>query len=88
MLSVALLHAYKTRQGMGVLDAAQQSDSFTDFSEKTVRCYRKQFIEGKGKFEEGKQGKYLRHCLLHEEELCLDAAMWARKMRIRKARPI
>ena len=69
MLSVSLLHAYKTRQGMGVVDAAQESASFTGFNEKTVRRYRKQFIEGKGKFEEGKQGKYERHCLLHEEEL-------------------
>ena len=57
---------------------------WTGFNEKTVRRYRKQFIEGKGKFEEGKQGKYECHCLLHEEELRLDAAMWARENAYKK----
>ena len=72
LLSVALLQAFNTRQGMLVMDAAKESASFTGFNEKTVRRYRKQFFDGKGRFENTKQGKYERHCLLNEEELRLD----------------
>jgi hypothetical protein len=84
MLSVAVLHAFKTRQGMLLMDAAQESASFTGFNEKTVRRYRKQFFDGKGRFEDTKQGKYERHCLLNEEEFRLDAAMWARENAYKK----
>ena len=79
LLSVALLQAFKTGQGMLVMDAAKESASFTGFKEKTVRRCKKQFFDGKGRFENTKQGKYERHCLLNEEELGLDAAMWASK---------
>jgi hypothetical protein len=81
LLSVALLEAFKTRQGMLLMDAAQESASFTGFNEKTVRRYRKQFFDG---FEDMKQGKYERCCLLNEEELRLDAVMWARENAYKK----
>ena len=84
LLSVALLQAFKTRQGMLLMDAAQESASFAGFNEKTVRRYRKQFFDGKGRFEDTKQGKYERSCLLNEEELRLDAAMWARENAYKK----
>lgn len=48
LLSVALLQAFKIRQGMLLMDAAQESASFTGFNEKTVRRYRKQFLMEKG----------------------------------------
>ena len=50
LLSVALLQAFKTRQGILLMDAAKESASFTGFNEKTVRHYRKQFFDGKGSF--------------------------------------
>ena len=78
LLSVALLQAFKTRQGMLLMDAAQESASFT------VRRYRRQFFDGKGRFEDTKQGKYERSCLLNEEELRLDVAMWARENAYKK----
>ena len=43
-----------------------------------MRRYRKQFFEGKGKLEETRQGKYKRYCVLTDENLRLDDAMWAR----------
>lgn len=46
-----------------------------------MRHYSKQFFDGKGRFEDIKQGKYKRHCL---EELRLDAAMWARENAYKK----
>ena len=84
LLSVALLQAFKTRQGMLVMDVAKESALFTGFNEKTVRRYRKQFFDGKGRFENTKQAKYERHCLLNEEELRLDAAVWARENAYKK----
>ena len=63
---------------MLLMDAAKESASFTGFNEKTVRRYRKQFFDGRGRSENTKQGKHERHCLLNEEELRFDAAMWAR----------
>ena len=85
MLAVALLHTFRTRQGMLVMDAAKEAASFTGFNEKTVRTYCKQFTECRGEFEDSKQGKYERYCLLNEERL--DAAMWARENAYRKGEP-
>ena len=56
----------------------------TDLNEKTVRQYRKQFLDGKGRFTDTKQGKYECHCLLNDEELRLHAAMWAREHAYKK----
>jgi len=75
-LAVLLMQSFRTRQKMSVRDAAQEAASITGFNEKTVRLYRKEFFEQKGNFKESKQGKYKRHCLLNEENLRLDAAMW------------
>ena len=80
-LSVLLMQSFRTRQQMNVMDAAQESASIT---EKTVRLYRKEFFEEKGKFKESRQGKYKRHCLLNEENLRLDAAMWIRENAYKK----
>ena len=84
MLSVALMHSFQKRQGMTVMDAEQESGSICGFNEKTVRCYRGQFFDGKGNFKETKQGKYDRQRLLYDENLCLDAAMWARENAYKK----
>ena len=78
ILSVSLLETLRARQGLSVVDAAKESTSFTGYNERTVRRYRKQFFEGKGKLEETRQGKYKRYCLLNDDSLRLDAAMWDR----------
>ena len=64
---------------MSIVGAAQESASITGFNEKTVRMYRKEFYENKGKFKENNQGKYKRQCLMNEENLQLDAAMYVRE---------
>ena len=69
------------------MDAAKESASFTGYNERTVRGYRKQFFEGKGKLEETRQGNYKRGCLLNDESLRLDAAMWARENAYKKGEP-
>ena len=61
------------------MDAAQEAASITGFNEKTVRLYRKEFIENQGQFKEIRQGKYRRNCLLRDENLGLEAAMWVRE---------
>ena len=87
ILSVSLLETLRARQGLTVVDAAKESASFTGYNERTVRRYRKQFFEGKGKLEETRQGKYKRCCLLNDESLRLDAAMWARGNAYKKGEP-
>ena len=64
---------------MSVIDAASDgASSLTGYYEKTVRVYHKDFFTNEGKLKELKQGKYKRHCLLNDENLRLDAAMWVR----------
>ena len=72
---------------MNMMDAAKEAASITS-CEKTVRQYRKEFYTQKGKFKEGKQGKYKGHCLLNDENLRFEAAMWVREMLTPKAKPI
>lgn len=64
---------------MGVMAAAQEAASISGFHEKTVRLYRKEFFENNEQFKETKQGKYRRDYLLKNENLRLEAAMWARE---------
>ena len=56
MLAVALLHTFRTRQGMLVMDAAKEAASFTGFNEKTVRTYSKQFTECRGSLRTASRG--------------------------------
>ena len=84
MLACGLFHAFRIRQGMSVVNAAKESASFTGFNKATVRHNRKQFYDGKGKFAETKQGHYKWKCLLNDEELRLNAAMWAREHAYKK----
>ena len=79
MLSVLLFQSFRTRQAMNVTDAAQEAASITGFNEKTVRTYHKDFYDNGGKFKESRQGKHQRHCLLNDENLRLDAAMYVRE---------
>ena len=83
-LAVLLMESFRNRQKMNVTDAAKEAASITGYNEKTVRQYRKEFFTQKGKFKEGKQGKYKRHCLLNDENLRLEAAMWVRENAYRK----
>ena len=66
------------------MNAAKEPASFVGFNEATVRRYCEQFYDSKGKFAENKQGSYKRKCLLNDEELCLNAAMWAREHAYKK----
>ena len=83
-LAVLLMESFRNRQKMNVTDAAKGAASITGYNEKTVRQYRKEFFTQKGKFKEGKQGKYKRHCLLNDENLRLEAAMYVRENAYRK----
>ena len=64
--------------------AALEVASATGLNEKTVRKYRKEFYENKGSFKDEKRGKYMRHCLLNEVNLRLEAAMFIREHGYRK----
>ena len=48
MLAVLLAESFRTRQGMGVLDASREVGSIIGYSEKTVRKLRKEFYENEG----------------------------------------
>ena len=63
---------------MKMTDAVREAAAFVGINEKTVRKYRKEFFSNRGQFPETKKGKYIRHCLLNNETLGLDAAMGVR----------
>ena len=84
MLAVGLMLNYGRRQMMNVMDSAKEAASFTELNEKTVRKYKKTFFENKGKFEETKQGKYRRKCLINDESLRLEASMFVRENSYKK----
>ena len=58
MLAVLLAESFRTRQGMGIVDAAREAGSIVGYSDKTVRKLRTEFYENKGELKERKQGKY------------------------------
>lgn len=60
MLAVLLAESYRTRQRMGVMDAAREAGSIISYSDKTVHKLRKKFYKNKGVVKERKQGKYER----------------------------
>ena len=49
-----------------------------------MRLYRKVFFENEGQFKETRQGKYRRNCLLKDENLRLEAAIWVREHACKK----
>ena len=75
-LAVGLMHSFQKRQQMSVMDAAREAASFCGVNERTVRQYRKEFFDTKGKFKKSQQGKYKRFRLLNDENLHLEAAMF------------
>ena len=84
MFSVLLTETLMNRLKMMSTAAALEAASATGFNEKTVRKYRKEIYENKGSFKDGKRGKYMRHCLLNDENLRLEAAMFIREHGYRK----
>ena len=83
MLAVALTQSFISRQKIKT-DAVMEAASFVGFNEKTVRNHHKEFFTNKGNFLETKQGKYTRECLLNNEDLRLEAAMWVRENAYKK----
>ena len=83
-LAVLLMQTFQVRQKMPIADAAQEAASISGFNERTVRRYRKEFFENKGRFPESRQGKHERQCLFNDETLRLKAAMWLRENSYRK----
>ena len=53
MLAVLLAESFRTRQWMGIVDAAREAGSVVGYSDKTVRKLRKQLYESKGVLRRG-----------------------------------
>ena len=84
MLAVALTQSFISRQKFKKTDAVMEAASFIGCNKKTVRIHHKEFFTNKGNFFETKQGKYTRECLLNNEDLRLEAAMWVRENAYKK----
>ena len=67
--------------------AALEAAWITGFNEKTVRKYRKEFFENRGKFKDEARGKYKRFCLFNDEYLRLQVSMWVRENAVKKGAP-
>ena len=87
MLAVLLAESFRTRQNMGVVDAAREAGSIVGYSDKTVRKLRKEFFENKGVLKERRQGKYKRLTVYRDEELNEKAAKWVRENALAKCKP-
>ena len=64
--------------------AALESAWITGFNEKTVRCYRDEFLANNGSFREEIRGKYTRLSLFNDENLRMEASMWVREHAVQK----
>lgn len=87
MLAVMLMETVQKRFNIKSTAAALEATWITGFNEKTVRKYRKEFFENRGKFKDEARGKYKRFCLFNEEALCLQASMWIRENAVKKGAP-
>ena len=87
MLSVLLMETLQKRFKIKATAAALEAAWITGFNEKTVRYYRKDFMDNKGKFKEEKRGKHKRVCLFNDEDLRLQASMWVREYAVNKSGP-
>lgn len=58
MLAVFLAESFRTRQGMGVVNAACEAGLIVGYRNKTVCKLRTKVYENKGVLRERKQGKY------------------------------
>ena len=82
-----LAESFRTRQNMGVVDAAREPGSIAGYIDKTVRKLRKEFFENKGVLKERRRGKYKRLTVYRDEELNEKAAKWVRENALAKCKP-
>ena len=87
MLAVMLMETVQKRLNVKSTAAALEAAWITGFNEKTVRKYRKEFFENRGKFKDEARGKYKRFCLFNDESLRLQASMWVREHAVKKGAP-
>ena len=74
MLAMLLTESFKTRQKMGVVDAAREAGSIVGYSDQTVRDLRKQYWDNEGILDERRQGKHGRMMVYKDEQLNKKAA--------------
>ena len=87
MLAVLLTESFKTRQKMGVVDAARDAGSIVGYSDQTVRDLRKQYWDNEGMLDERRQGKYDRMMVYKDEQLNKKAAERVRENDFKKGEP-
>lgn len=80
MLSVLLVETFTSRLKMLKTAAALEATSITGFNnKKNSEKIQKKFYENKARYKEEIRGKYMRYCLLNDENLRLEAAMFVRE---------
>ena len=91
MLAVLLTESFKTRQKMGVVDAARDAardaGSIVGYSDQTVRDLRKQYWDNEGMLDERRQGKYDRMMVYKDEQLNKKAVERERENDFKKGEP-
>ena len=87
MLAVLLTESFKTRQKMGVVDAAREAGSIVGYSDQTVRDLRKQYWDNEGMLDERRQGKYDRMMVYKDEQLNKKAAERVRENDFKEGEP-
>lgn len=67
-VAMMLYDNYRIRFLLQKIAAAQEVARFLNIGDKTVRTWRKQFLMMKEEFGEDYRGKYLRYCVIKEEQ--------------------
>ena len=87
MMSLMLHDNYVNRFGLTKTAASAEVGLLLGFNEKTIRLWRKDFIQNKGEFSEYQRGKYARYIILDDEEYKDMALQWVRSNSYSKETP-
>ena len=87
-IAVLLVKFYmKLRPRLSVTSASNAVSNFMQFSGKSIRKCRKQYMNNRGDFNEYGRGKYQRESLMFDDHFCTCARNWARENANRRGQP-
>ena len=76
MMAMMLHDNYVERFGLKMMAAAGEVGQLLGVNEKTIRLWRKDFVQHQGEFSENCRGKYARYVILEDEEYRDTSLTW------------
>ena len=78
MISLVLYELFRQEVGLGIMAASEKSAEIVARTARTIRTWRRDFIDNRGEFSPYMRGKYARPSLISQEDVRTKAAKWAR----------